>query len=104
MPPTARPTTSRPDVFHELGAEVVAIGCSPDGININAGFGATAPAALIAAVTERGADFGVALDGDADRLQLVDAGGRLYNGDELLYLLVADRLAHGGPCRASSAR
>ena len=84
-----------PDVFHELGAEVVAIGCSPDGTNINAGFGATAPAALIAAVRESGADFGVALDGDADRLQLVDAGGRLYNGDELLYLLVADRLEQG---------
>src|SRR6185312_3909286 len=84
-----------PDVFHELGAEVVAIGCSPDGLNINAGFGATAPAALIAAVTEQRADYGVAFDGDADRLQLVDASGRLYNGDELLYLLVADRLARG---------
>ena len=61
-----------PDVFHELGAAVVAIGCSPDGTNINAGFGATAPAALIAEVKASGADFGVALDGDADRLQLVD--------------------------------
>jgi phosphoglucosamine mutase len=84
-----------PDVFHELGAEVVAIGCSPNGTNINAGFGATAPAALIAAVKQHGADYGVALDGDADRLQLVDAAGRLYNGDELLYLMVADRLAQG---------
>lgn len=82
-----------PDVFHELGAEVVAIGCSPDGMNINAGFGATAPAALVAAVKQHGADYGVALDGDADRLQLVDASGRLYNGDELLYVMVADRLA-----------
>jgi phosphoglucosamine mutase len=82
-----------PDVFHELGAEVVAIGCSPDGMNINAGFGATAPAALVAAVKEHRADYGVALDGDADRLQLVDAAGRLYNGDELLYVMVADRLA-----------
>ena len=82
-----------PDVFHELGAEVVAIGCSPDGMNINAGFGATAPAALVAAVTQHGADYGVALDGDADRLQIVDAAGRLYNGDELLYVMVADRLA-----------
>jgi len=86
-----------PDVFHELGAEVVAIGCSPNGTNINAGFGATAPAALVAAVREHGADYGVALDGDADRLQLVDAQGRLYNGDELLYLMVADRLAQGVP-------
>jgi phosphoglucosamine mutase len=84
-----------PDVFHELGAEVIAIGCSPNGTNINAGFGATAPAALIAAVKQHGADYGVALDGDADRLQLVDAAGRLYNGDELLYLMVADRLAQG---------
>ena len=86
-----------PDVFHELGAEVVAIGCSPNGTNINAGFGATSPAALVEAVRTHGADYGVALDGDADRLQLVDAAGRLYNGDELLYLMVADRLAQGLP-------
>jgi len=73
----------------------VAIGCSPDGVNINDGFGATAPAALVKAVREHQADYGVALDGDADRLQLVDADGRLYNGDELLYVMVADRLAQG---------
>lgn len=84
-----------PDVFHELGAEVVAIGCSPNGTNINDGFGATAPAALIAAVKANGADYGIALDGDADRLQLVDSTGRLFNGDELLYLMVADRLSQG---------
>lgn len=84
-----------PDVFHELGAEVIAIGCKPDGFNINAGVGATAPAALIAAVKEHGAAYGVALDGDADRLLLVDAQGRLYNGDELLYVMVADRLNQG---------
>jgi len=84
-----------PEVFHELGAEVVRIGCSPDGVNINAGFGATAPAALVKAVREHKADYGVALDGDADRLQLVDANGRLYNGDELLYVMVDDRLAQG---------
>jgi phosphoglucosamine mutase len=84
-----------PDVFHELGAEVIAIGCSPNGTNINAGFGATSPAALVAAVKEHGADYGIALDGDADRLQLVDGAGRLYNGDELLYLMVADRLDQG---------
>src|SRR5581483_12233658 len=82
-----------PDVFHELGAEVVTIGCSPDGMNINAGVGATAPAALIQAVADHGADYGIALDGDADRLQMVDAVGRLYNGDELLYVMVAERLA-----------
>ncbi len=84
-----------PEVFHELGAEVVRIGCDPDGTNINDGFGATAPQALLAAVAEHGADYGVALDGDADRLQLVDRQGRLFNGDELLYLMVADRLSRG---------
>lgn len=82
-----------PKVFHELGAEVVAIGCSPDGLNINKGVGATHPQALVQAVKDHGADYGIALDGDADRLQFVDATGRLFNGDELLYLMVADRLA-----------
>jgi phosphoglucosamine mutase len=82
-----------PDVFHELGAEVACIGCAPDGMNINAGVGATAPAALVKAVAEQRADYGIALDGDADRLQLVDVSGRLYNGDELLYVMVLDRLA-----------
>jgi phosphoglucosamine mutase len=81
-----------PMVFHELGAEVVAIGCAPDGLNINHEVGATHPEALVAAVKAHRADFGVALDGDADRLQLVDAQGRLYNGDELLYVMVDDRL------------
>jgi phosphoglucosamine mutase len=84
-----------PDVFHELGAEVVKIGCAPDGLNINAGVGATAPQALVQAVAEHRADYGIALDGDADRLQVVDAAGRLYNGDELLYVMVADRLLRG---------
>jgi phosphoglucosamine mutase len=84
-----------PDVFHELDAEVITIGCKPDGFNINAGFGATAPAALVKAVLEHGADYGVGLDGDADRLQLVDSAGRLYNGDELLHVMVTDRLALG---------
>jgi phosphoglucosamine mutase len=84
-----------PDVFHELGAEVITIGCSPDGVNINDGVGATAPQALVDAVAKHGADYGVALDGDADRLQLVDRTGRLFNGDELLYAMVGDRLAQG---------
>lgn len=83
-----------PKVFHELGAEVISIGCSPDGLNINDGVGATHPEALARTVLEQGADYGIALDGDADRLQMVDATGRLFNGDELLYLLAADRLAH----------
>ena len=84
-----------PKVFHELGAEVIAIGCSPNGLNINAGVGATHPEALVKAVRENGAHYGVALDGDADRLQLVDSEGRLYNGDELLYLMADDRLQRG---------
>ena len=82
-----------PKVFHELGAEVVAIGCSPDGLNINHEVGATHPEALVRAVKANHADFGIALDGDADRLQVVDGQGRLYNGDELLYLMADDRLA-----------
>ena len=84
-----------PKVFHELGAEVVAIGCAPDGLNINAGVGATHPEALVQAVRDHRADFGIALDGDADRLQLVDGAGRLYNGDELLYVMTDDRLQRG---------
>jgi len=86
-----------PAVFHELGASVVKIGCNPDGLNINEGVGATAPQALVAAVAEHRADYGVALDGDADRLQMVDAQGRLYNGDELLYVMTTDRLAQQRP-------
>jgi len=82
-----------PKVFHELGADVIAIGCSPDGMNINKGVGATHPEALVAAVQQHGANYGIALDGDADRLQVVDNTGRLYNGDELLYLMVSDRIA-----------
>ncbi|MFA6614512.1 MAG: phosphoglucosamine mutase, partial [Hydrogenophaga sp.] len=82
-----------PAVFHELGADVVKIGCAPDGLNINQGVGATHPEALVEAVKAHGADYGVALDGDADRLQMVDATGRLFNGDELLYLIAADRIA-----------
>ncbi|NBD20032.1 phosphoglucosamine mutase [Aquabacterium fontiphilum] len=84
-----------PHVFHELGAEVVPVGCAPDGFNINEGVGATHPEALQAAVRVHGADYGIALDGDADRLQMVDASGRLFNGDELLYVMAADRLAQG---------
>ncbi len=84
-----------PKVFHELGAEVIAIGCAPDGLNINKDVGATHPQALVAAVKLHQADFGIALDGDADRLQLVDKSGRLFNGDELLYLMAHERLGRG---------
>ncbi|MGI4812420.1 MAG: phosphoglucosamine mutase [Janthinobacterium lividum] len=86
-----------PHVFHELGAEVVPIGDKPNGFNINDGVGATAPEALRHAVQSSHADLGIALDGDADRVQIVDAQGRLYNGDELLYVLASDRLASGAP-------
>ena len=84
-----------PHVFEDLGAEVISIGVSPDGKNINDRCGATAPAALITKVKEVNADLGIALDGDADRLQMVDATGRLFNGDELLYVLAKDRLDRG---------
>ena len=80
-----------PHVFHELGAEVIAIGVQPNGKNINDGVGATSPKALIEKVKEEKADLGIALDGDADRLQLVDAQGRLFNGDELLFLIAKAR-------------
>ena len=84
-----------PMVFHELGAEVISIGCAPDGLNINHEVGATHPEALVEAVRANQADYGIALDGDADRLQMVDANGRLFNGDEVLYLMVNERLARG---------
>ncbi|KAB7597414.1 phosphoglucosamine mutase [Verminephrobacter eiseniae] len=81
-----------PKVLRELEAEVIAIGCSPDGLNINHEVGATHPDTLVRAVHAHHADYGIALDGDADRVLIVDATGRLYNGDELLYLMVADRM------------
>ena len=84
-----------PTVLRELGAQVSTIGCAPDGMNINKEVGATHPQALVAAVYAAQADYGIALDGDADRLQVVDGQGRLYNGDELLYLLVHERLLQG---------
>jgi phosphoglucosamine mutase len=86
---------SAPNVFHELGAEVISIGVEPNGRNINDGCGATAPAALVAKVKEHQADLGIALDGDADRLQMVDSTGRLFNGDELLYVLAKDQVEQG---------
>ncbi|HTH60444.1 MAG TPA: phosphoglucosamine mutase [Paraburkholderia sp.] len=85
-----------PHVFHELGADVIRIGTSPNGFNINDGVGATSPDALVRAVRANHADIGIALDGDADRLQVVDSKGRLYNGDELLYVLVKDRIQTDG--------
>lgn len=84
-----------PEVFHELGAEVIAIGVKPNGLNINDGFGATSPEALRNAVLVHQADLGLALDGDADRIQMVDAEGSLYDGDQLLYALVCSRAKRG---------
>ena len=82
-------------VFHELGADVIAIGAQPDGKNINDGYGATAPANLQAAMIEHRADIGVALDGDGDRLIMVDSAGQLYDGDQLLYVIAKHRQAQG---------
>ena len=84
-----------PLVFHELGADVVAIGNAPDGININAACGATHVQTLRAAVLENRADLGIALDGDGDRLMMVDAAGAVYDGDQLLYAIVKHRQEQG---------
>src|SRR5690606_23800797 len=81
-----------PHVFHELGAEVIAIGDKPNGFNINDKVGATAPRALVEAVQQHQVDLGIALEGDADRLIVVDARGRMFNGDELLCIMVRDRM------------
>ena len=83
-----------PAVFRELGATVIAIGNQPNGLNINERCGATHPAKMRAAVLEHGADMGLALDGDADRLMMCDADGALFDGDQLLYAIVKDRHEH----------
>jgi len=85
-----------PKVFHELGAEVKAIGAEPNGLNINDKVGATSPQALQQAVVAQGADLGIALDGDGDRVMMADAKGRLYDGDQLLYVIARSRLSNGG--------
>jgi phosphoglucosamine mutase len=82
-----------PHVFHELGAEVIAIGVKPDGVNINDKVGATAPKALQAEVAKQKADLGIALDGDGDRLIIADAEGRCYDGDQLLFVIARHRAA-----------
>jgi phosphoglucosamine mutase len=82
-------------VFHELGADVIAIGAEPNGKNINDGYGATKPANLQKAVVEHKADLGIALDGDGDRLVMVDAAGTLYDGDQLLYVIAKHRQTQG---------
>ena len=84
-----------PHVFHELGADVTSIGVKPDGLNINDQTGATAPAALRQQVLDRQADLGIGLDGDADRVVIIDASGRLYDGDQLLYAVARHRASKG---------
>lgn len=84
-----------PKVFHELGAEVIAIGAEPNGFNINDKVGATYPKTLQAAVVEHQAHFGIALDGDGDRLIMVDEKGQSYDGDALIYLIAKARAARG---------
>jgi phosphoglucosamine mutase len=84
-----------PDVFHELGAEVVAIGNMPDGININENVGSTHPQALQKAVLEHRADLGIAFDGDGDRVMMVDSKGNLLDGDQLLYIIALGLYAQG---------
>ena len=84
-----------PAVLEELGAEVIAIGNDPDGLNINNGCGSTHPEFVSQAVLEHGADVGIALDGDGDRVIMVDAGGETVNGDELLYIMAAARQDNG---------
>ena len=84
-----------PSVFHELGAEVVSLGASPDGMNINKGVGATHPDYLREMVLKHEADLGIAVDGDADRLLMVDAAGHTYDGDQLVYIIASHRAAKG---------
>jgi len=81
-----------PAVFHELGAEVVSVGVSPNGLNINDATGATHPASIRSAVLDNGAHLGIALDGDGDRLLMADSGGQFYDGDQLLYVIARERV------------
>ncbi len=84
-----------PPVFHELGAEVIAVSNQPNGFNINDKCGATHTAAMRAAVLEHHADLGIALDGDADRLMMCDADGKVYDGDQLIYVIAKHRKQAG---------
>jgi phosphoglucosamine mutase len=84
-----------PHVLHELGADVVAIGNEPNGFNINDGCGATHTQTLAEAVRSHGADIGIALDGDGDRLMMADAKGRIYDGDQLVYVIARHRIESG---------
>lgn len=84
-----------PDVFHELGAEVITIGNQPDGLNINDGCGSTHPHALCDKVLRHGADIGIAFDGDGDRVVMIDSTGNMLDGDQLIYIVAAHRKQTG---------
>ncbi|AGF48172.1 phosphoglucosamine mutase [Candidatus Kinetoplastibacterium oncopeltii TCC290E] len=84
-----------PRLFADLGASVFTIGSKPDGININDNIGASFPALLIQEVKRTKSDLGIAFDGDADRVQMVDHDGNVFNGDELLYIIIKDRIRFG---------
>ncbi len=84
-----------PHVFTEVGADVIVMGAEPNGININADCGATSPAKLAAMVLDNQADFGIALDGDGDRLIMVDHKGEIVDGDEIIYIIAKARLEAG---------
>ena len=84
-----------PKVLWELGAEVIELGTQPNGFNINVRCGSTAPEAMCAAVLEHGADLGISLDGDADRIVLADERGELIDGDQMLALLAQSWQARG---------
>ena len=84
-----------PRVFHELGADVIAVASRPDGLNINHHCGATHPEALVREVNLHGADVGISLDGDGDRLVMADASGRVYHGDEILFIIALHRQSTG---------
>lgn len=87
-----------PAVLEELGAEIIVIGASPDGLNINESVGSTSPKALQEKVLEEKADLGVAFDGDGDRLLFVDRNGEKVDGDELLYIIAQDQIRTGSEC------
>ena len=84
-----------PSVFRELGADVITMGCTPDGLNINDNVGSTAPKALVERVLQEKADLGIAFDGDGDRLIMVDHTGYEVDGDELLYIIARDLQQQG---------
>ena len=86
-----------PAIFEELGAEVITLGTSPNGYNINEGCGSTNPESARKAVLEHRADFGVTLDGDADRVKLIDASGNILDGDDILYVLASGNTNRIGP-------